>query len=880
MNRIHKKILYPLPATTITDVQLQEISDLLYSTSLPKCGIIRSFPIRFRTLPTYYFGLGMPDLYLEMQINKVKEFIQHCMTELVLGKQLQFQLETMQLQAGVGDFILNYDYNKFSNLVFSGWIAHMWKFTSDMKYTFSGWNNVLKPQRDNDKYIMEEFVRFGYTKQKLQLLNKCRIYLQAISLSDIANGQGNQIVKNYLEGRRDAARRSTFAWPNTKRPGYNDWYTWSSAIKEVFCSNDTGAILKQSLGVWKHTQYCDWDWYYDPAHDLLYNKQVRHVIKYSPTRERRSSERIGCKWYKAREILKSHVPIHEYERANIAKETKGVKLVSFQGSAKCECNDAQQNPPLLTLLQITEASEIQLPPIHEHNFMSITIPEVQHLLSKSFKIVADGSYKENDSSYCTILESSDQKVQIVFTGKCVQNIGKYTKNTDPYRIEMMGLYVGLLLTYIMEQYSPNQATAVLSSDNDAALDAVGTFSYTKVGQQHFDIIKASISLRKSLKTKIHTERVMGHADAKSPKQPPTRTELLNQSCDFMAKVTREYAKPIGPLPIPFEGLSIWKKNFKIYNNFVETIRWDYYMKKATPTICDKFQWTTQQMQSVDWRAKYRSTKLLSSYSNLWISKYATGFLPIAVNMERRNEWQQNYCSRCGTAIETKDHIAKCTEITSTNLFAENLQVFEKWMEKMETPTQLKIHILTRITSWRMNVPWTLGSDFAMPSPVSSQLQLGPWTHFMEGRLHIGWCDYMQRHYHSIKSKRMGEQWTAQCIQRIWKLFHIDQWHIRNKFVHNKTEATKSTRKRENLQHAVQKAYVSVEKETLLVKDQSLYDSPLSTIQSYSDDAMISWLKDHSLAIRDRDDTFHSSSTPNRHFANVAPAKTKMLLEHI
>jgi len=81
-------------------------------------------------------------------------------------------------------------------------------------------------------------------------------------------------------------------------------------------------------------QYCDWDWYYDPTHGLLYNKQVRHVIKYSPTRERRTSERIGLKWYKAREILKSHiVPIEEYERATITKETKGVKLVSFQGSA-------------------------------------------------------------------------------------------------------------------------------------------------------------------------------------------------------------------------------------------------------------------------------------------------------------------------------------------------------------------------------------------------------------------------------------------------------------------------------------------------------------------------------------------------------------------
>ena len=76
MNRIHRKILYPLSATNLSEQQLQEVSDVLYRTSLPKCGIIRKFPIRFRTIPTYYFGLGLPDLYLEMHDGKLgfKEF--------------------------------------------------------------------------------------------------------------------------------------------------------------------------------------------------------------------------------------------------------------------------------------------------------------------------------------------------------------------------------------------------------------------------------------------------------------------------------------------------------------------------------------------------------------------------------------------------------------------------------------------------------------------------------------------------------------------------------------------------------------------------------------------------------------------------------------
>ena len=50
----------------------------------------------------------------------MKEFLQHCMTDSVLGQQIQLNLETMQMQAGVQKLILNYDYNKYSIFVTPG----------------------------------------------------------------------------------------------------------------------------------------------------------------------------------------------------------------------------------------------------------------------------------------------------------------------------------------------------------------------------------------------------------------------------------------------------------------------------------------------------------------------------------------------------------------------------------------------------------------------------------------------------------------------------------------------------------------------------------------------------------------------------------------
>lgn len=261
---------------------------------------------------------------------------------------------------------------------------------------------------------------------------------------------------------------------------------------------------------------------------------------------------------------------------------------------------------------------------------------------------------------------------------------------------------------------------------------------------------------------------------------------------------------------------------------------------------------------VDWEAIRTSQKLLSSYSIIWIAKYATGFLPIGVNMQLRKEWGQNHCSRCGIEVETKRHIGRCKEATSTCLFQENLEIFEKWMHTMQTPTLLQVHILMRITAWRMDTPCTVPIGMQPPPPITSQLDIGAWENFMEGRLHHAWREYMDTHYASTKSRRTGKQWVSQCIQRLWRLFHLAQWHHRNKFVHNTTNATTLTRKTEELRYFTAQAYHSEDRTNLLVKDQHLYDIRLSDLLQFPDDAMISWLKEHELARRDRDEFYNSN----------------------
>jgi len=862
MTRIHKKILYPLPATNLSQKELEKVSNHLYSSSLSKCGIICTYPLRFRTIPTYKFGLGLPDLYLEMHIGKLKEFLKHAQTHSVLGEQLQYGLETMQIQAGVPEIIFSYNYNKFSHLLEASWLRHMWKFLYDEKLEIKGWPHKLQIQREYDEFIMPAFVKYGIPTSELLILNKCRSYLQVMSVSDIANGDGKTIAKNFMDGKKDDTRRSTLKWTNVVRPGYNAWKLWAETIRTVFCKSDRGTKLEQPLGQWIHEDYHEWEWYHDPSSNALYHVLERHSLQYNVTKSRRTSERSDKTWYTVKTVIKQPIDTTIMHRATVHKESTGVRLVSFHGAIGRKSEEVQEIEQYqkTNFCNVVEASDIHLPPIHMDNFSTIDTKALSHIMKDTVRIVADGSYKMNKSAYCTILESKDMTQIIVITGAVSENRDESQRNTDPYRSEAMGLYVGLLVLKILEEHTGESTNVILSSDNDSALENVGLYSRSSLKQQHFDIIQASHNVRRSIQSDIKIEHVLGHADVKKRNRKATRLEQLNQTCDTLAKYTREKAPPIGSIHLYGENLTLWKNRNKVYHDFDETLREQYYENKSSTILCEKFNWNTQQYKMVDWTANRRAMQSLTSHSTIWISKYVTGFLPIGKNMERRNEWSQDYCPRCKVCQETREHIVRCNEVSSVEIFKDNLTQFEAFLEKIQTPNQMRIKIIMNIASWKNGIHQQHNDDTHLPEPFLAQTRIGAWKHFMEGRLHKQWSKWMQSYYVSIQSRRTGEQWTSQVIQQIWRKFYLAQWFHRNKFVHSTMKGTQSIRKREDLLIRMKEAYESETKEALLVKDQHLLKKTLKEMMQSTDDVIIAWLEEFRLATRDRDENYNKNQS--------------------
>jgi hypothetical protein len=73
---------------------------------------------------------------------------------------------------------------------------------------------VHKYPHQGDQFIMQALLRAGYTGEMLRRLNRVRISLQLLLMSDILTASGNRIDTKILLRRPPGKSYSSMRWPN------------------------------------------------------------------------------------------------------------------------------------------------------------------------------------------------------------------------------------------------------------------------------------------------------------------------------------------------------------------------------------------------------------------------------------------------------------------------------------------------------------------------------------------------------------------------------------------------------------------------------------------------------------------------------------------
>ena len=849
LSKIHRKLIYPLPAMTVTDKTLYKVSNKLYWASLPKCGIVRTFPKVYRHLPHKYQGLQLPDLYIEQESAKLRELISFSYQNSVVWDQIKLGLETLQHLLGLSDVIYNFPYDRFQGLCDHSWITSQWQFISNQSnITIQGWRKKRPLQRLHDSFLMEKFAACqAITTDELGKLNKCRTYLQVWTLSDITDGAGRKITSKAYNGRRDASRISLDKWTDMRRPVETSWRIWRKYLHNIYGDGRSERTILQPLGHWISNPTQQWQWFFDTMTDSLYKIMPGHYRCY---KKHSSNPRIGTTCFKLHSIVDPpSVNITMMERATICNENiiRYAHVCSDGCSQKLNTMSPSHtfphSPPILNMIQIDPWMYAQ------GNLHLYNTEDIKSIISKPIRMVSDGSYKDLLGAACIIIEPIDQTVQLIMVCPVPSNSQGSSQNNDPYRCELMGIYVGLVFIQQFESVFNITTKLTISCDSDSALLVPSIYSYINANTPHFDVIRSILNIRHRIKSQIEYKQVQGHADRTKPDHDLTRTELLNKSCDFIAKTYREQMCSSTPVHFKQEGLSLWIGENKIYNAFTPTIKNAYYEDKARRVISERYRWENEQFDTTDWTALSKATKIMGTPTLIRMSKTVTKTLPVGRTMESRTVWREPHCPRCDEPIETCKHICQCPHPGSRMIMGKSIQRLSNWLESVNTEQQLHTELISIISTWTSSST-TPGTS--MLPPISSQLELG-WDHLMEGRLHRSFSSYMDSHYKNINSKMKGLTWSSLFIQKLWTCIFNEQWECRNKIVHGMEKSIKVTREHQNLNFDIRKHYTQESTSDLLHSDRHLLERPITEVLRKPTAVKRAWLEDMNLAIISRND---------------------------
>jgi len=85
------------------------------------------------------------------------------------------------------------------------WLTQTWQYASEQHIKITTNIPMLVLQCINDQFLMLTFWQHGYKGTQLESLNKCWLWLQVITLADITDGQGMELLTPMLMGSKEMA---------------------------------------------------------------------------------------------------------------------------------------------------------------------------------------------------------------------------------------------------------------------------------------------------------------------------------------------------------------------------------------------------------------------------------------------------------------------------------------------------------------------------------------------------------------------------------------------------------------------------------------------------------------------------------------------------
>jgi len=715
----------------------------------------------------------------------------------------------------------------------------------DIQICYDAW--TVKPLRHHDRFLMDDFIQQDFSKQQLEQLNACRMYLKVTTLAEITDHTGKELLPQILSTRTSPIPKglgtistSTLQWPNIHNPSAQCWRLWTRSICNLYAGSPTNTRLNTPLGNWT-LYYQDihfWHWCFSPNEHLLFQHKMnaatrmalpvlrrRNMIKFSPT-------------------IPSQTPFTGPPITPIDPTTGYVRLPDIKLTST---TPAQAKPVAYRTLQQqfrTTLKTWQKPLFGTLRKLgpTYTLHNALHT-QQPVNVVSDASVQKcGHSSFAWVIS---QQATILWRGQGLAPGPADDMHSG--RAEAYGILAALLfLRHYIMCYDPlpldttincfcdniGVITTIISMQDDSLPRPNDT---TNDDRDLYMAITATISDCRPLV--LHFNHVKGHQDEKA-NRPLTIEEILNIECDRLAK---QYANDSSTKSTTLDNPEIEEiqphlriAGKTICRRYLPALREAAAIPEYRKYLCKKLKWMPSDAANVNWTALKYALNSFPRNDQCRLVLFINDKLPLRASKAHPHPGSQ-LCPSCKREKETTRHFMECSH-------ADRRREFTALKQQMtQFATNHSIHPSLFTALWLGLLAVHNATDYPditnelppiLQRAVHAQHRIG-WEQLYQGRFSLHWAQAIDKLHPSLASS--GRLVTTQLIQMIWN-YILATWTLRNQHLHQDGGHTSLP----DYRQAVQTMYEQRHQLPLAVQE-AIFTCPIEQIMDQTPAKLRTWI---------------------------------------
>jgi len=741
-------------------------------------------------------------------------------------------MELFLIELGLSHQPFSLSYSLYGHLVTDCWLKTIWEKTDKFNIKLTVGNISFPFPKRNDKWLLAELLRVGYSGDELGRLNRVRLHMQVTFLSDVLCAKGKSLDRKYLSRRGDGEQWSTLPFP-AEKPPEKDMKLWREALFKIA----PGGSVADRLGGLISEGRKIWEWRYVSATNELFYLHSNGMDVYVRSR-RRQYRNLANRYEKSHT---SEIQTEEGEICTVHEPAPGVMSI-----VSCSPPAPQQPAPSTFFDVLVEWGCTwmweNLQSVGEDDWMEAAIAD------GSLLAVTDGSYiKELYPDLCSaayIIECTKGR------GRIVGSFAERTDTANAYRGELLGLMAVHLLLLSVNRVNPTlTGEAHIISDCLGALRRVKDLPPYRIPSKcrHSDILKNIMVHCSDLSFSRFFSHVRAHQSDRMDFYSLPREAQLNEGCDAKAKRELRELDPTRLPPqksFPLEPLSVFLGGEKMTSDTGDWVRFWAHRQLARDYMHEKKLMFRDAFDEVAWREVYLTLRELPRLFSLWASKQVMDVAGTNSNLAKYKKGHTNRCPSCEKHRETCAHILTCSEEGRVSVLMSSIRNLEKWLDHVGTDPQL-VDCIVEYARGRgsKSMQDVCARHHRRFKPMArSQDKIG-WRRFLEGMISKE-IIALQSAFATTHGMRISlARWTTGLITKLLEVTH-GQWIYRNLLVHDRISGFLVTAKKEELQKEIQRQQ-DLGEDGLDEQDKFLLEIKLNDLEESSGEYQEYWL----LAIR-------------------------------